>query len=141
MSGEHPRDWFPAQLNICHGYFNEKFDNELNVRITKDCPPIDETFIPVRFKQDAQCMKEIRSQRTCEKPEDISRLITSACYDYIFDLYSYGTCVENNYTSPDFQKGVWFYYLDVDDPIWDVKNDGVFLYDKTDELVDMKVSF
>lgn len=141
MSGEEPDDWFSAHINICHGYFNSYMKDDLLLPIKNRCPKIDPDLIPRKYQEDEVCWEEIQDQRVCRPAEDISPLASRECKDYIEDLFSYTSCVEQNYMREDFQTGRWMMYLDADDPLWDVKNDGVFLFDTTGKRIDYKGDF
>lgn len=143
MSGEAPGDWFSARINICHGYFNYALDDKPSLSLPNQCPRINKDAIPQNLVTEQYCLHEIEEQRVC-KPANlkvVSSLVSDACYNYIRSLYTYKTCVEQNYTSENFQTNQWRYYLDLEDPIWDIRNDGLLLKNEQGAIVDIEGDF
>jgi len=136
MSGEPPDRWFSARLNICHGYFDHFFEDELTVSIPNQCPDVPFDALPTDLQDDEFCRESFENQRTCEPVEDVLSLASHECFDALDELFTYRSCVERNIQRDDFQTSEWRYYLDADDPLWDVRDDGLLLYNAEGDLID-----
>jgi hypothetical protein len=137
--------------NMCSGYIENLSDYTFNPSLSQDCP--DPTLEPGIQNLDTKCQEFIEDNiDSCHTPEFDGRndkgercsncidgiQVTSSCYNFIKEHFSYQGCVAHHASDPDFSLDTWRIFLGRGWEMWAEDHETIELYDRAGQLVDFE---